>query len=142
MSTVVYNMRRGDDKQVAATVVTLPNGKCVVSWPTSTIVYDSEQAARDVHIAHMGGRGEVTSFVLAQASDAFVRGYEVCYQDDCENGPFGSGPIPPDYIEPADRSDYEAGYRAMAANMYGHDWLEKVAKWKVAPGAGFPKGDR
>ena len=45
--------------------MTLPTGKCVVSWPTSTIVYDSELAAREVHITHMGGRGESTEFIVA-----------------------------------------------------------------------------
>ena len=56
-----YSMVRGGETK--AQVVTLDNGKCIVSWPTSTIIYDSEEDARKVHITHMGGRGEPTEFV-------------------------------------------------------------------------------
>ena len=56
----VYGMWRDGERK--ADVITLSNGKCVVAWPTSVIVYDSEEAARAVHITHMGGRGEPTKF--------------------------------------------------------------------------------
>ena len=62
-AVVIYRLVRGGEPR--AWVVTLPTGKCVVSWPTSTIVYDSELAAREVHITHMGGRGESTEFIVA-----------------------------------------------------------------------------
>lgn len=133
-SPIIYNMRRGghDDSPIVAHVVTLPNGKCVVSWPTSTIVYDSEDAARAVHVTHMGGRGEPTRFVLLQGSPATIRGWDVCYQDDCENVPGASGPEPPYYIEPEDRDDYEAGYMACAKCMYGEDYKPDMSKWNGA----------
>jgi hypothetical protein len=135
-NTVIYHMQRKGE--YVATVVTLPNGKCVVSWPTSTIVYDSEANARAVHIAHMGGRGEPTSFHLIHASEAFSRGYVVCYQDDCENVPFGSGPIPPDYVKSDDRSEYYKGYVAQASNLYTHDWRVVTRNWAVKPGKYHP----
>lgn len=58
----IFKMMRGGEQK--AQVVVLDSGKCIVSWPTSVIVYDNEKAARDVHITHMGGRGEPTEFVL------------------------------------------------------------------------------
>jgi len=131
-SPIIYNMRRGDSSAVVAHVATLPNGKCVVSWPTSTIVYDSEQDARDVHISHMGGRGERTRFVLLQGSKATIRGWEVCQQDEWENIHDASGPEPPHYIEPADRDDYEAGYMACAKCLYGEDYKPDLSKWQGA----------
>jgi hypothetical protein len=57
-----YGLYRSGERR--ADVVVLSNGKCVVAWPTSVVVYDSEDAARAVHIAHMGGRGEFTEFKL------------------------------------------------------------------------------
>ncbi len=51
------------DGKRKADVVVLSSGKCIVAWPTSTIVYDSEKDARAVHITHMGGRGESTDFL-------------------------------------------------------------------------------
>jgi hypothetical protein len=133
-SPVIYNMQRGlsGAYRDVAHVVALPNGKCVVSWPTSTIVYDSEDAARAVHIDHMGGRGEPTRFVLLQGSDATFRGWYVCYQDRCEGIPDASGPEPPHYIEAADRDDYEAGYMARAKDMYGEDYKPDLSKWQGA----------
>lgn len=55
-----YGMWRGEERK--ADVITLSNGKCIVAWPTSVIVYDSEEVARAVHITHMGSRGEPTEF--------------------------------------------------------------------------------
>ena len=77
--------RAGERK---ADVVVLTSGKCVVSWPTSVIVYDSESAARAVHIVHMGGRGEPTEFREEGDDDALriMRRMSVSwYQDECEN---------------------------------------------------------
>ncbi len=56
----VYGMWRGGERK--ADVITLSNGKCIVAWPTSVIVYDSEEVARAVHIEHMTGLGELTQF--------------------------------------------------------------------------------
>lgn len=87
----VYDMMR--DGQKAATVITLSNGKCIVCWPTSVIVYDSEEAARAVHIAHMGGRGEPTKFEPVPWSEGWEhrRNGMVCAAMDAnENCPFGS----------------------------------------------------
>ncbi len=61
----VYGLWRNDERK--ADVVVLTSGKCVVAWPTSVIVYDSLQAAKDVHITHMGGRGEETTFKPEQS---------------------------------------------------------------------------
>ena len=55
-----FGLWRGGERR--AQVVEFGNGKCVVSWPTSTIVYDSLALAEAVHITHMGGRGEPTEF--------------------------------------------------------------------------------
>lgn len=60
MSMKLFGLWRGGERK--ADVVVLSSGKCVVAWPTSVIVYDSEDAARAVHITHMGGRGEPTEF--------------------------------------------------------------------------------
>ena len=46
--------REGTD---VAEVVTFHDGTCVVHWETSTIVYGSEEDARDVHIRHIAARG-------------------------------------------------------------------------------------
>lgn len=126
---ICYAMERGD-KNVMADVIVLPSGKCIVAWPTSVIVYDSERAARDVHIRHMGGRGEPTKFIAVQATDAFWRGWWVCYQDRCEGIPDASGPKPPRYIPEDDREDYEAGYLAMSLAMYGEDYVPDESKWQ------------
>ena len=67
---IVYEMRRNGVK--VADVVRLNGGKCVVSWPTSVVVYDSEEAARAVHIDHMGGRGERTTFEFVWASHSNI----------------------------------------------------------------------
>ena len=55
-----------------ADVVVLTSGKCIVAWPNSVIVYDSEQEARAVHITHMGGRGEETGFVAETVTPCSV----------------------------------------------------------------------
>lgn len=127
---VIYSMQRGS--VTVATVVVLPNGKCVVSWPTSTIVYDSEADARAVHITHMGGRGEKTAFVMQMACEAFARGWHVCYQDRCEGCPDSSGPDAPHYIPESDREDYERGYWAMARLMYGENYSPDLSRWQGA----------
>lgn len=127
---VIYTMRRNGN--IVAHVAVMPNGKCVVSWPTSVIVYDSEEAARAVHIQHMGGRGERTEFQVLVASPAFYRGWEVCYQDRCEGIPDASGPRAPHYIAENNRQDYEAGYLALARTMYGEDYTPDESKWQGA----------
>ena len=146
-SIKVFDMVRGD--KTVAQVVVLGNGKCVVSWSTSTIVYDSEQAARDVHIQHMGGRGEVTEFVSVQqvVTDAYHRGRMDATQDRCENVPFASvGGLGkrtsmevPKYIEDADAAQYIAGYVEAVATFYGRDWQTCEFGWK--PVAALGDGD-
>jgi len=130
---VCYRMERGG--ATVAHIVTMPNGKCVASWPTSTIVYDSEEAARAVHITHMGGRGEATKFVPDLTSKAFGRGCLNAEQDRMENCPDATGPRAPHYIPEHDREDYEAGYWACARLMYGEDYAPDDSKWQgAAPG--------
>ena len=129
-SPVIYEMWRNN--AVAAHVAVMPNGKCIVSWPTSTIVYDSEAAARSVHITHMGGRGEPTKFVPKIASKAFDRGALNAEQDAYENCPDATGPRPPHYIPETDREDYEAGYWACSRLMYGEDYKPDESKWQGA----------
>lgn len=85
----IYDMIRNGNK--VAAVITLDNGKCIVAWPTSTVLYDSEEAAYAVHVEHMGGRGERTQFEFVWASHPNVkRGRDDCYQDSCENAHFSS----------------------------------------------------
>lgn len=115
----IFDMVRADKK--VAQVVVLPSGKCVVAWPTSVIVYDSEQAARAVHIQHMGGRGEPTEWRLVWATQGWSRGWVTAYQDRCEGCPESSWPTP-DYIPQHERADYERGYRSMCMQMWGADW--------------------
>jgi len=116
----IFDMERGGKK--VAQVVVLPTGKCIVAWPTSVIVYDSERAARTVHIQHMGGRGEPTTWRLVWSTDGFARGWVVAAQDDMEGAPEGSGPTPPDYIPEHQRADYERGYRSSCMQASGADW--------------------
>ena len=116
-------VRGGKD---VAQVVVMPCGKCIVAWPTSVAVYDSERAARAVHIEHMKGRGEVTGWRLVWSTQGFARGYIVCYQDRCENCPESSGPQPPDYVPEHERADYERGYLSCGMALWGSDWQPKV----------------
>jgi hypothetical protein len=116
----LFGMIRGGKK--VAEVVSLTSGKCIVSWPTSTIVYDSEMHARAVHIDHMKGRGEPTEFRLAWATKGFMRGFLVCYQDRCEGCHEASGPTPPSYIPAHEMADYERGYRSCCMSLWGADW--------------------
>jgi len=118
---IVYSMHRGGS--VVAEVVTLDSGQCVVSWP-ACVVYDSEEAAREVHITLMGGRGEETRFrpVWSDRPD-FMRGVENAWLDDLENGPWqilGGSHDPaadlrvPDWDSLTDRRAFADGYLAMA----------------------------
>lgn len=128
--TIVYKMVRAG-KQVAE-VVTMSSGKCVVSWPTSVVVYDTEQAARAVHIEHMGSRGEETRFELVWTdSHDYQRGWSDCAQDDCEGCPFASigglearsEPQVPKYSKPIeDATAYLWGYIGYAQARYGVSW--------------------
>lgn len=126
---IFFELVRGDPPRRMAHVVTLPNGKCIVSWPTSTIVYDSEEAARRVHIDHMGGRGEPTFFRRVWAELAHQRGIEDCYQDRCEG--VGArctrdGAVdPPGYVPAHDRTAYSLGYESMLLELYGSGWRER-----------------
>lgn len=126
-----FNMERNG--KVVAHVVTLPNRKCIVSWPTSTIVYDSEAAARAVHIEHMGGRGESTRFVRTASDPAYHRGVAECYQDYCEGVPLqaakGALPgcvLPPEYIPEDERVPFCIGYESMAMELHGLAWSERA----------------
>lgn len=123
----IYIMHRGG-KDVAE-VVTLESGKCVVSWPSSVIVYDSEDAARAVHIDHMGGRGAVTEFRLIGDTSVQHRGAVDAYQDRCEGIPFASvgGNIPlkvPEYIGVKNAEDYMSGYIGQCVRMFGVESIE------------------
>lgn len=117
--------------KVVAHVVTFPNRRCVVSWPTSTIVYDSEDEARSVHIDHMGGRGEETVFELLCTTPTIRRGWDECFQDRCEGVPLRAvrwgrtraiGADAPDYIPGPEQCAWSWGYEACATAMYGTDW--------------------
>lgn len=123
--TVVYRMER--DRRAVAQVVVLDSGKCVVSWPSSVTVYDSEQDARDVHIDHMGERGAKTKFVpLMSDESGFERGMAECVQDSCEGGvglcmlnglPLGSAiphNVAPSHIPDEERLGWMRGYEAVA----------------------------
>lgn len=137
---IAYNIKR--DGKIVAHAVTLPNGRCVVSWPTSTIVYDSEMAARRVHIDHMGGRGEDTSFEFYCAPKAVERGWLEAYQDRCEGVPMHavnwslpSRPVicAPDYIPEDERGDWIEGYAALLSSLYGTEWRETCRPVEPAP---------
>ena len=120
-----YHMIRGGE--TVADVVTLPNARCIVSWPTSTIVYDSEREARMVHVEHMAGRGEPTTLKPALMPEAVERGWTDAYQDRCEGiggrlvGDDGEA-VPPDYIPEADRRAWKQGYESCCMSLWGADW--------------------
>lgn len=71
------------------------------------------------------------------------RGRLDCYQDRCENVPFGSTggldercnmQIPP-WIADANRFQklaYMEGYCSAALDLYGHDWMTTPFEWKKA----------
>lgn len=140
--TILYRMLRADrasPREPVAQVVVLDSGKCVVSWPTSVIVYDSEDAARAVHIQHMGGRGSTTSFAPEWSDiQEFMRGVGDCVQDDMENAHFASvgglnarhSLTPPSYSK--NHEGYLRGYVAQAANAYGEDWQDCSFSWGPA----------
>lgn len=132
---IYYNMQRGG--KTVANVVTLDNGKCVVSWPTSVIVYDSEEAARAVHIDHMQGRGEETCFApICGTGRSFQCGMECATMDFWEGCWFGTitnnyqsfEPIAP---EGQDAESFIAGYRAammqQVQNSSGFD--DQLKRW-------------
>lgn len=70
--------------------------------------------------------------------EAFARGREDCYQDQCENTPFASvggldarnAPEAPTYVADADKAEYVAGYCAMASELYGEDWRTCSFGWR------------
>lgn len=106
---IYYHMRRNNE--TVAEVVTLKSGKCIVSWPTSVVVYDSEDAARKVHIDHMGGRGEVTRFIpMLGSKRGFNRGLTEAMQDDFENCAIHLSV--PDYIPEQEREGWLEAYTA------------------------------
>lgn len=130
-ASLVFDMRRGG--RAVAQVVLLPSGRAIVDWPTSTIVYTSLASARDVHITHMGGRGEETSFDLVAAADASERGWTDAIQDDMEGALMLAARVPgfegtvvaPGYIPEADREAWCAGYEAaLTLASYGERWQE------------------
>ena len=132
-----YAMLRGMPRVKIADVVTLPNGRCIVSWPTSTTIYDSERAARQVHLEHMGGRGEATFLVILDISPEADRGFQECYQDRCEgiglsrafqdwsDGGFVWEIDAPPWIPFEEREAYALGYRACAYEQYGLSWHDR-----------------
>jgi len=109
---IVYTMLRSDGKRFheKAQVVTFDSGKCIVAWPTSVVIYDSEKAARAVHIDHMGGRGERTIFRAEWGSqEGFRRGMNDAIQDQCE-GVWLKKLAVPDYIPEEQCDGWKAGY--------------------------------
>jgi hypothetical protein len=78
--------------------------------------------------------------VIAPPEANFDRGRSDCFQDRCENIPFGSvGGLEsredlraPKYINPGDAAQYLAGYIAMAKELYGDDWQTCEFSWKHA----------
>jgi hypothetical protein len=111
---IYYHMRRNNE--TVAEIVTLSSGKCIVSWPTSVIVYDSEDAARKVHIDHMGGRGEVTRFIpILGSKRGFDRGLTEAMQDHFENCVRTDTTVP-DYIPPDEKEGWLEAYTA----FHGH----------------------
>ena len=141
MFTTTYGMERGG-KVVAVVVVLGAGERTVVMWPTSTVVYDTEEAAQAVHIDHMGGRGERTAFqYMGSTSKHVERGMLDAHQDDCEGCGYASvsGPLPvawrepekwvrPDYISAEDEEEYFYGYSILA-----NEWKRQAAK-KGGPG--------
>lgn len=133
---ILCSMVRGG--KACAQVVVLGNGKCVVAWPTSTIVYDSLEAAVAVHIEHMASRGEPTRFEVAAVTRGAERGLLCCAMDANENAPFGStGGLKqrhdlqiPDYIPEAERAEWLLGYQTQAALMWGSDWRTCEFGWR------------
>lgn len=131
---ICYSMERGG-KEVAQ-VVTLDSGKCVVSWPTSVVVYDSEDAARAVHIAHMGGRGEATKFnpILGTGAD-FRRGQECAALDRCEGCWWASVTSNYDSDELVafenceDAESFISGYVAQMQYEISGNWRESLSAW-------------
>lgn len=122
----VFDMIRNGEP--VAEVVTGAGGWCVVLWPTSVVTYASERAARAVHIMHMGGRGEPTTFRLKwTTSEAYRRGHSDAYHDRCEGCLFasvgGTGAKPPatfvrpDYIALEQEGEYFTGYRQQLHEM-------------------------
>lgn len=109
-------MVRGGKK--VAKVVVLDNGKCVVSWPTSTIVYDSEQDARDVHITHMGGRGEKTYFMFEMTDiEGFKEGLETAAVD-YSQGVYQLKIVDyPSFVNNENVSGFDDGYRTFGLNL-------------------------
>lgn len=135
MSTVVYAMRRGE-KDVAQ-VVTLDSGKCIVSWPTSVVVYDTEEAARAVHIDHMGGRGEKTTFrPIWGSGPSFKDGMDNAACDVTEGCWFASLTNNYESDEPVpygrtvlDVASYIAGYGAVITAHTGAPWRPQMGNW-------------
>ena len=129
-----YSMERAG--KAVAQVVTLDSGKCVVSWPTSVVVYDSEDAARAVHITHMGGRGEPTKFnpILGTGAD-FRRGQECAALDRCEGCWWAS--ITNNYNSDElvafenceDAASFIAGYIAQMQYEISGNWRESLTSW-------------
>jgi hypothetical protein len=77
---------------------------------------------------------------MLENDEAFWRGYNVCYQDRCENVPFSSAGgldaraslVAPDYIKPDEAGAYLDGYRAMARELYGENWQTCEFEWSPA----------
>lgn len=133
---IVYQMfRKSTDDTPSwlsvADVLVLGNGKCIVAWPTSVIVYDSEEAARAVHITHMGGRGQPTEFRVVWSSiPDFMRGVENAMMDSMENAPWGvvggdavtyggAEPKAPDWETLTNPAGFLRGYMAEAGRLFG-----------------------
>jgi hypothetical protein len=131
-STKLFAMRRGG-KEVAQ-VVELASGKCVVSWPTSVIVYDSLDAARAVHIDHMGQRGERTSFLPVWGDgrdynrgvfDCIQDGFEGCWGSSVTNN-FRTVELTPPAYKLQDPDSYLAGYCDGSLAEVGPQWRDRL----------------
>lgn len=131
---ICFEMLRGGEK--VADVVAFANGRTVVTWPTSTIVYDSFENACAVHIKHMGGRGEKTEFREVGGSPAATTGSMECTMDAMENVPFasigGEGNRGSPEVKAPSSEQFLLGYTARAALSYGPDWRTVSFGWAAA----------
>lgn len=134
---IAYDMQR--NFKTVAQVVALDSGKCIVSWPTSVVVYDSEDAARAVHIQHMGGRGESTHFDPVMGSGpSFSHGMTNAAVDWMEGCIFASvtdnynSDVPVPISADVDADSYIAGYVAYARSREGKPWRDQMAEMIAA----------
>jgi hypothetical protein len=112
------------------------DGWCAMRWlnePRTTTLFPDIDTVEKIH----GHKGKTK---IVWTGDPAGRAMMDCYQDRCENVPFGSvGGIEkrsdmraPAYITPEERASYLNGYRLQARNIYGDDWMTCEFGWKPA----------